>query len=132
MSMTDPLADMLTRIRNACKAKHKKVDMPSSKMKKKIAGILLENGFIQNFVEVEDNKQNLLRIFLKYDHENINLISGLSRISRSGLRIYAGEKEVNQMTKSVGITVLSTSRGVLTHRQAREARVGGEVLLKIW
>ncbi len=132
MSMTDPLADMLTRIRNACKAKHKKVDMPSSKMKKKIAGILLENGFIQNFVEVEDNKQNLLRVFLKYDHENKNLISGLSRISRSGLRIYAGEKEVNQMTKSVGITVLSTSRGVLTHRQAREAKVGGEVLLKIW
>jgi len=132
MSMTDPLADMLTRIRNACKAKHKKVDMPSSKMKKMIAKILLENGFIQNFVEVEDNKQNLLRIFLKYDHENKNLISGLSRISRSGLRIYAGEKEVNQMTKSVGITVLSTSRGVLTHRQAREAKVGGEVLLKIW
>lgn len=132
MSMTDPLADMLTRIRNACKAKHKKVDMPSSKMKKMIAKILLENGFIQNFVEVEDNKQNLLRIFLKYDHENINLISGLSRISRSGLRIYAGEKEVNQMTKSVGITVLSTSRGVLTHHQAKEAKVGGEVLLKIW
>jgi small subunit ribosomal protein S8 len=130
--MTDPLADMLTRIRNACKAKHKKVDMPSSKMKKMIAKILLENGFIQNFVEVEDNKQNLLRIFLKYDHENINLISGLSRISRSGLRIYAGEKEVNQMTKSVGITVLSTSRGVLTHHQAKEAKVGGEVLLKIW
>jgi small subunit ribosomal protein S8 len=132
MSMTDPLADMLTRIRNACKAKHKKVDMPSSKMKKKIAGILLENGFIQNFVEVEDNKQNLLRIFLKYDHENKNLISGLSRISRPGLRIYADEIKVNQMTKSVGITVLSTSRGVLTHHQAREAKVGGEVLLKIW
>lgn len=132
MSMTDPLADMLTRIRNACKAKHKKVDMPSSKMKKMIAKILLENGFIQNFVEVEDNKQNLLRIFLKYDHENKNLISGLSRISKSGLRIYAGEKEVSQMTKSVGITVLSTSRGVLTHHQAREAKVGGEVLLKIW
>jgi small subunit ribosomal protein S8 len=130
--MTDPLADMLTRIRNACKAKHKKVDMPSSKMKKMIAKILLENGFIQNFVEVEDNKQNLLRIFLKYDHENKNLISGLSRISKSGLRIYAGGKEVSQMTKSVGITVLSTSRGVLTHHQAREAKVGGEVLLKIW
>ncbi len=132
MSMTDPLADMLTRIRNACKAKHKKVDMPSSKMKKMIARILLENGFIQNFVEVEDNKQNLLRIFLKYDHENKNLISGLSRISSPGLRIYADEEEVNQMTKSVGITVLSTSRGVLTHHQAKEAKVGGEVLLKIW
>jgi small subunit ribosomal protein S8 len=132
MSMTDPLADMLTRIRNACKAKHKKVDMPSSKMKKMIAKILLENGFIQNFVEVEDNKQNLLRIFLKYDHENKNLISGLSRISRPGLRIYADEEKVNQMTKSVGITVLSTSRGVLTHHQAKEAKVGGEVLLKIW
>lgn len=132
MSMTDPLADMLIRIRNACKAKHKKVDIPSSKMKKKIAEMLLENGFIQNFVEVEDNKQNLLRIFLKYDHENKSMISGLLRVSKPGLRIYAGKEEINQMAKKLGVTVLSTSRGVLTHYQAKEAKVGGEVLLRVW
>lgn len=132
MSMTDPLADMLTRIRNAGQAKHKKVDIPSSKMKRRIAEILLENGFIQNFVEVEDNKQNLLRIFLKYDHENKNLIYGLLRISKPGLRIYADKEEVNRMAKELGITLLSTSKGVLTHHQAREAKVGGEVLLRVW
>lgn len=132
MSMTDPLADMLVRIRNACKAKHKKVDIPSSKMKKKIAEILLENGFIQNLVEVEDNKQNLLRIFLKYDHQNKNMISGLSRISKPGLRIYTDKERVGQITKGFGITILSTSRGVLTHHQAREAKIGGEVLLRVW
>ena len=132
MSMTDPLADMLIRIRNACKAKHKKVDIPSSKIKRKIAEILLENGFIQNFVEVEDNKQNLLRIFLKYDHESKNMISGLSRVSKPGLRIYADTEKVDQMIRSIGITVLSTSRGLLTHYQAREAKVGGEVLLRVW
>jgi small subunit ribosomal protein S8 len=132
MSMTDPLADMLTRIRNAGQAKHKKVDIPSSKMKRRIAEILLENGFIQNFVEVEDSKQNLLRVFLKYDHESKSAISGLSRISRPGLRVYADKEEVNQMTRSLGITLLSTSEGVLSHTQAREAKVGGEVLLRVW
>ena len=132
MSMTDPLADMLIRIRNACKAKHKKVDMPSSKMKRRIAEILLENGFIQNLVEVEDNKQNLLRIFLKYDHQNKNLISGLSRISKPGLRIYADKEGLSQIAKGFGIIILSTSRGVLTNHQAREAKVGGEVLLRAW
>jgi small subunit ribosomal protein S8 len=132
MSMTDPLADMLTRIRNAGQAKHKKVDIPSSKMKRRIAEVLLENGFIQNFVEVEDNKQNLLRIFMRYDHENKSVFSGLLRISKPGLRVYADKEEVNQMTKSLGITLLSTSRGVLSHTQAKEAKVGGEVLLRIW
>jgi small subunit ribosomal protein S8 len=132
MSMTDPLADMLTRIRNACKAGHKKVDLPSSKIKRRIAEILLENGFIQNFVEVEDNKQNLLRIFLKYDHENKSVISGLLKVSKPGLRIYADMEKVNQMGRKLGITVLSTSRGVLTHHQAREAKLGGEVLLRVW
>jgi small subunit ribosomal protein S8 len=132
MSMTDPLADMLTRIRNAGQAKHKKVDVPSSNMKKRIAEILLESGFIQNFVEVEDNKQNLLRIFLKYDHENKNLISGLSRISKPGLRIYADKEEVDRMGKELGITILSTSQGLLTHHQAKEAKVGGEVLFRVW
>jgi small subunit ribosomal protein S8 len=132
MSMTDPLADMLNRVRNAGQAQHKKVDMPSSKMKKRIAEILLKNGFIQNFVEVEDNKQNLLRIFLKYDHQNKSMISGLLRISKPGLRIYANEEEVNRMTRELGVSILSTSKGLLTHTQAREAKVGGEVLLRVW
>jgi small subunit ribosomal protein S8 len=130
--MTDPLTDMLTRIRNAGQAKHKKVDIPSSKMKRRIAEILLENGFIQNFVEVEDNKQNLLRIFLKYDRENKHMISRLLRKSKPGLRVYADKEEVNQLAKDLGITILSTSKGVLTHHQAKEAKVGGEVLFRVW
>lgn len=132
MKSTDPLADLLTRIRNACRAKHKKVDIPSSKIKRSIARLLLEHNFIQNLVEVEDNKQNLLRIFLKYDHENRSFITGLRRISKPSLRIYAGQKDLGRMRREVGLTVLSTSKGILTHRQAREAQVGGEVLLKVW
>lgn len=132
MKTTDPLADMLTRIRNAHKAKHKKVDVPSSRMKKRIAQLLLEHNFISNFVEVEDNKQSLLRIFLKYDHENNSFISGLRRISKPSLRIYADLKRLGQMKREVGLTILSTPRGILTHHQAKEARVGGEVLLRVW
>lgn len=132
MKTTDPLADMLTRIRNAAKAKHKKVDIPSSNMKKTVAQLLLEHGFVSNLVEVEDTKQNLLRIFLKYDHENNSLISGLRRVSKPSLRIYADTKQVNQMKREVGLTVLSTSKGILDHHKATEARVGGEVLFKVW
>ncbi len=132
MKSTDPLADLLTRIRNACRAKHKKVDIPSSKIKRSIARLLLEHNFIQNLVEVEDNKQNLLRIFLKYDHQNRSFITGLRRISKPSLRIYAGQKDLGRMRREVGLTILSTSKGILTHRQAREAQVGGEVLLKVW
>ena len=132
MNTTDPLADMLTRIRNAFRAKHKKVDIPSSVMKKRIAQLLLEHNFISNLVEVEDNKQNLLRIFLKYDHRNSSFISGLRRISKPSLRIYADKKQLDQMRRELGITILSTSKGILTHRQAKEAQVGGEVLFKIW
>jgi len=132
MKSTDPLADLLTRIRNACRAKHKKVDIPSSKIKRSIARLLLEHNFIQNLVEVEDNKQNLLRIFLKYDHQNRSFISGLRRISKPSLRIYAGRKDLDRMKREVGLTVLSTSKGILTHGQASQAQVGGEVLLKVW
>ena len=132
MKSTDPLADLLTRIRNACRAKHKKVDIPSSKIKRSIARLLLEHNFIQNLVEVEDNKQNLLRIFLKYDYENRSFITGLRRISKPSLRIYAGQKDLGRMRREVGLTILSTSKGILTHRQAREVQVGGEVLLKVW
>ena len=132
MKTTDPLADMLTRIRNACKAKQKQVDVPSSHMKKKIAQLLLENNFIGNFVEVEDNKQNLLRIYLKYDYQNHSYISGLCRVSKPSLRIYADKGELEQMKREATITVLSTSRGIMTHHQAREVQVGGEVLFKVW
>jgi small subunit ribosomal protein S8 len=132
MKSTDPLADLLTRIRNACRAKHKKVDVPSSKIKRNVARLLLEHNFIQNLVEVEDNKQNLMRIFLKYDHQNRSFITGFRRISKPSLRIYAGQKDLDRMKREVGLTVLSTSKGILTHRQAGEARVGGEVLLKVW
>jgi small subunit ribosomal protein S8 len=132
MKITDPLADMLTRIRNACKAKQKQVDIPSSLIKKKIAQLLLENNFIGNFVEVEDNKQNLLRIYLKYDYQNNSYISGLRRVSKPSLRIYADKDELEQMRREATITVLSTSRGIMTHQQAREAQVGGEVLFKVW
>jgi small subunit ribosomal protein S8 len=132
MKSTDPLADMLTRIRNACRVKHKKVDVPSSNIKRSIARLLLEHNFIQNLVEVEDNKQNLLRIFLKYDHQNRSFISGLSRVSKPSLRIYAGQKDLDRMKREVGLTILSTSKGILTHRQASEAKVGGEVLLRVW
>ena len=132
MKTTDPLADMLTRIRNACKAKHKQVDVPSSVMKKRIAQLLLEHNFISNFVEVEDNKQNLLRIFLKYDHQNNSFISGFRRISKPSLRIYADKKQLDQMRREVGLTILSTSKGILTHLQAKEAQAGGEVLFKVW
>lgn len=132
MKITDPLADMLTRIRNACKAKQKQVDIPSSQLKKKVAQLLLENNFIGNFVEVEDNKQNLLRIYLKYDYQNNSYISGLRRVSKPSLRIYADKDELEQMRREATITVLSTSRGIMTHHQAREAQVGGEVLFKVW
>ena len=132
MKSTDPLADMLTRIRNACRVKHKKVDVPSSNIKKSIARLLLEHNFIQNLVEVEDNKQNLLRIFLKYDHQNRSFISGLSRVSKPSLRIYAAQKDLDRMKREVGLTILSTSKGILTNRQASEAKVGGEVLLRVW
>jgi small subunit ribosomal protein S8 len=132
MKSTDPLADLLTRIRNACRAKHKKVDIPSSKIKRSIARLLLEHNFIQNLVEVEDNKQNLLRIFLKYDHQNRSFITGLRRISKPSLRIYAGRKDLDRMKREVGLTILSTSKGILTHGQASQAQVGGEVLLKVW
>ena len=132
MKSTDPLADLLTRIRNACRAKHKKVDVPSSKIKRNVARLLLEHNFIQNMVEVEDNKQNLLRIFLKYDHQNRSFITGLRRISKPSLRIYAGQKDLDRMRREVGLTILSTSKGILTHGQASQAQVGGEVLLKVW
>ena len=130
--VTDPIADMLTRIRNACKAKFTKVDIPSSKMKKQIANVLLEQNYIKNLVEVQDNRQNLLRLYLRYDSSNRSLISGLSRVSKSGLRIYVRSEDLKKMTRSMGIFIVSTSKGILTHHQAIKENLGGELLCKIW
>lgn len=132
MNVTDPIADILTRIRNACKAKHKKVDIPSSKLKKQIAQVLLDNKYIANFVEVEDERQNLLRIFLKYDRENRSVITGLKRVSKPGLRIYFKKEDLKLLKRQLGMTLLSTSKGILTDRQARNQKIGGEAICKVW
>lgn len=132
MKVTDPIADMLTRVRNAYKAKHKTVDVPGSKMKKEIARILLENRFIRNYVEVEDNKQNLLRLYLSYGPKGEKRISGLKRISTPGLRIYFDKDKLRKTGREFGTYVLSTSQGILTDSQARAKGIGGEVIFRIW
>jgi small subunit ribosomal protein S8 len=132
MKVTDPIADMLTRIRNAYKAKHKTVDIPGSKMKKEIARILLESRFIRNYVEVEDDKQNLLRVYLSYSPKGEKRISGLERISRPGLRIYFDKDKLKKTGREFGMYVLSTSQGILTDSQARTKGTGGEVLFRVW
>ena len=132
MSMTDPLADMFTRIRNGSKAKFEKVDVPSSKMKREIAKILKEEGFIKNFkVVTDDHQHELLRIFLKYDTHRKEVIH-LRRISKPGRRIYVGKENIPSVMSGLGLSVLSTPRGILTDRSARKANVGGEVLFSVW
>ncbi len=132
MSMTDPIADMLTRVRNACHARHPRVDVPSSKLKREIARVLAEARFIDNFAYIEDDKQGVLRLFLRYDDNNAPLIKGLKRISTPGLRQYAAKGEIPRVLRGLGIAIISTSRGVMTDREARRAGVGGEVLCNIW
>ena len=132
MSVTDPIADMLTRIRNACMAGHRKVDIPSSKMKREIARILKERGFIHNYAYVDDNRQGYLRLYLKYSGEEESVIVGIKRISRPGLRKYVGVDEVPRVLNGLGMALLSTSRGILTDDEARVAGVGGEVICNVW
>ncbi len=132
MSMTDPIADMLTRIRNAAKAQSKAVDIPSSKVKREIARILNELGFIHDFAFVPDNKQGTIRVFLKYTKKDESVILGLQRVSKPGLRRYITVDDLKKLGFQVGTTVLSTSRGIMTHEQALEAGVGGEALLRVW
>ena len=132
MSVTDPIADMLTRIRNACLAGHRKVDIPSSKMKREIARILKERGFIHNYAYVDDNRQGYLRLYLKYSGEEESVIVGIRRISRPGLRKYVGVDEVPRVLNGLGVALLSTSRGILTDDEARMAGVGGEVICSVW
>jgi small subunit ribosomal protein S8 len=132
MSMTDPLADMLTRIRNGSKAKFEKVDIPSSKMKREIAKILKEEGFIKNFKVVTDEERHeMLRIFLKYDASRKEVIH-IRRISKPGRRVYVGKDRIPSVMSGLGLSILSTPKGVLTDKSARQANVGGEVLCSIW
>ncbi|MBE5941749.1 MAG: 30S ribosomal protein S8 [Lachnospiraceae bacterium] len=133
MTMTDPIADMLTRIRNANTAKHDTVDVPASKMKEAIANILLEEGYIKAVDIVEEGKFKTIRITLKYGKDkNEKIISGIKRISKPGLRVYAGKDELPKVLGGLGIAIISTNKGVLTDKQAREAQVGGEVLAFVW
>ena len=133
MTMSDPIADMLTRIRNANTAKHDTVDIPSSKMKIAIANILLDEGYIAKYEMVEDGSFQNIRITLKYgDNKNEKIISGLKRISKPGLRVYAGKDELPRVLGGLGVAIISTNKGVITDKQARKEKVGGEVLAFVW
>ncbi len=132
MQITDPIADMLTRIRNANSAKHETVDVPASNMKKAIAEILNNEGYIKSYQIIEDGKQGVIRIALKYGNNKEKVISGLKRVSKPGLRIYAGAEELPRVLKGLGIAIISTSKGVMTDKEARKQNIGGEVLAFVW
>lgn len=132
MSMTDPIADYLTRIRNAIKAKHSKVDIPGSNLLKAMTQILLDEGYIRNFTTIEDEKQGIIRVYLKYGEERKPAITGLKRISRPGYRRYAKVQEIPRVLNGFGIAILSTPTGIITNKKARKEKVGGEVLCYVW
>lgn len=132
MQITDPIADMLTRIRNAGSARHETVDVPNSKMKKAIAEILLEEGYIKSFQLIDDGTQGVIRITLKYLPGIEKAIQGLRRVSKPGLRVYAGADELPQVLRGLGIAIISTSKGIMTDKKARAQHVGGEVLAFVW
>ncbi len=131
MNITDPIADMLTRIRNANTQRHETVDVPSSKLKKAIAEILLEEGYIKSFEEIEDNLQGIIRMTLKYVNKQ-KVITGLKRISKPGLRVYTTKDKLPKVLGGLGIALISTSKGIMTDKKAREAGLGGEVLAFVW
>lgn len=132
MAITDPIADMLTRIRNANNAGHKDVMVPASNMKKAIANILLEEGYIKKVDFIEDNKQGMLNITLKYGKDGSKVIAGIKRISKPGLRIYASNEDIPRVLNGLGIAIISTSKGVMTDRRAKKDNVGGEVICYVW
>ncbi|WP_079525153.1 MULTISPECIES: 30S ribosomal protein S8 [Halobacillus] len=132
MTMTDPIADMLTRIRNANMVRHEKLELPASKVKKEIADILKREGFVRDYEFVEDSKQGVLRLFLKYGQNDERVITGVKRISKPGLRVYAKAEELPKVLNGLGVAVVSTSKGVLTDKEAREQAIGGEVLAYVW
>jgi small subunit ribosomal protein S8 len=132
MSLTDPVADLIARIRNSITARHQKLDVPASKLKLEIARILKEEGYIANFKPTEENGQKLVRIYLKYGSETGAAISNLQRISRPGCRVYVGRNEIPRVLGGLGINILTTPKGVMTGRQARKQGVGGEILCEVW
>ena len=132
MHITDPIADMLTRIRNANSAKHEIVDIPASNMKKAIAQILLDEGYIASYKVIEDEKQGVIRVTLKYGENKSQVITGLRRVSKPGLRIYSSVEDMPKVMKGLGIAIISTSKGIMTDREARKLNVGGEVLAFVW
>ena len=132
MTTTDPIADMLTRIRNANSSKHKTVDVPASNIKLGIAEILFKEGYIKSFEEIKDDNQGIIRITLKYDEKGTGVIDGLRRISKPGLRVYASKEDLPQVLNGLGIAIISTSKGLKTDKEARQLGVGGEVLAYVW
>jgi len=132
MVMTDPIADMLTRIRNANQMRHETVEMPSSKIKKEIAEVLKREGFIRDAEYIEDNKQGILRLSLKYGKNAERVITGLKRISKPGLRVYVQSTEVPKVLNGLGIAIISTSKGILTDKETRREQIGGEVIAYVW
>ncbi len=132
MCMTDPIADMLTRIRNAGMAKHQKVDIPSSNMKVSLATVLRAEGFIKNFKVIQDNKQGILRVYLKFIDEKEPVINEIKRVSKPGGRVYVPSDKIKKVKNGLGIAVLSTSKGLITDKTARELNIGGEVLCTVW
>jgi small subunit ribosomal protein S8 len=132
MTMTDPIADMLTRIRNANTVGHATVDIPASKMKKSIAGILAAEGYIKGFEIIDDNKQGIIRIQMKYGADKERVISGIKKISKPGLKVYAKSDEVPKVLGGLGIAIISTSKGVISDKEARKLGVGGEVICYVW
>ena len=132
MQITDPIADLLTRIRNASSAKHETVEVPASKMKKAIVQIFFDEGYIKKFEVIEDNRQGVIKIWLKYGEGKKQVISGLKRVSKPGLRVYANKEDMPRVLKGLGIAIVSTSKGIMTDKQARRENVGGEVLAFVW
>ena len=130
--MTDPIADMLTRIRNASSVKHESVDIPRSKLKEELARILKDEGFIREYKVVEDDKQGMIRVYLKYDANKGQVLKGIKRISKPGLRVYANKDEVPRVLGGLGVAILSTSQGIMTDRLARKEGIGGEVICYVW
>lgn len=132
MVMTDPIADFLTRIRNACMGRFERVDVPSSKMKLSIAKVLKEEGYIKNYKLIKDKRQGTLRLYLRYDVENVPVIGGLERISKPSCRVYVRHDKIPHVLNGYGTAILSTSKGILTDREARKQEVGGELLCQVW
>lgn len=132
MSMTDPIADLLTRIRNALMAKHDRLDVPASKLKTNISTLLKQEGFIEDYEVIEGKPQSTLRVYLRYSDEGVPAIRRLARVSKPGRRIYRGADDIKPVLNGLGVYIVSTSRGLLTDQQAREARVGGEILCELW